>query len=63
MELNWETATEVNNYGFEVERASTPLSMTWEKVGFVEGHGNSNSPKFYSYTDNTIEASVNIITD
>lgn len=59
VELNWETATEVNNYGFEIERASTSSAAgkSWETLGFVEGHGNSNSPKFYSYTDNTIEAS------
>jgi len=59
--LNWETATEVNNYGFEIERSSTPLgtinpsraeSREWEKIGFVEGHGNSNSPKQYSFYDN-----------
>jgi len=25
----------------------------WEKIGFVEGHGNSNSPKDYSFTDNS----------
>ncbi|MFA6596940.1 MAG: T9SS type A sorting domain-containing protein [Ignavibacteriaceae bacterium] len=49
--LNWQTATEVNNYGFEVERAATSLGMTWEKIGFVQGHGNSNSPKEYSYAD------------
>ena len=52
--LNWTTATEVNNYGFEIERASsstTPRQDDWEKIGFVEGHGNSNSPKEYSYID------------
>ena len=65
VELNWETATEVNNYGFEVERASTPLSMNssqvqtrkWIKLDFVNGHGNSNSPKYYSYSDNEVEVS------
>ena len=49
--LNWSTATEVNNYGFEVQRASTKLGTSWEKIGFVQGHGNSNSPKNYSFTD------------
>ncbi len=57
--LKWKTATEVNNYGFEIERASTPLSPPdspeettgWEKIGFVLGHGNSNSPKKYSFVD------------
>lgn len=55
VKLNWETQTEVNNYGFEVERkvhTSTSLSVTtWEKVGFVNGNGNSNSPKEYSFVD------------
>jgi len=54
--LNWATATEVNNYGFNIERASTPLGMTWEKIGFVNGHGNSNSPKNYTFTDNAVPA-------
>jgi len=50
--LNWKTAMEVNNYGFDVERTqlaeSDPL---WEKIGFIEGHGNSNSPKEYNFLD------------
>ena len=46
--LTWQTATEVNNYGFEVERKS---STSWQKIGFVQGNGNSNSPKEYSYVD------------
>ena len=52
--LKWLTATEVNNYGFEIERSQTSKvkSKTWEKVGFVQGHGNSNSPKSYTFTDN-----------
>jgi hypothetical protein len=70
--LNWQTATEVNNYGFEVERSTVishqssviseqstsggnPQSEIdnpkWEKVGFVEGNGTSNSPKEYSLID------------
>ncbi len=60
--LNWQTATEINNYGFEIERqilkqASQPTRQVqndnylWEKVGFVEGAGNSNSPKEYSFFD------------
>lgn len=50
--LKWQTATEVNNYGFEIERAMIydKLEMTnFEKVGFVEGSGNSNSSKSYSF--------------
>ncbi|MCZ2267436.1 MAG: T9SS type A sorting domain-containing protein [Ignavibacteriales bacterium] len=49
VELNWQTATEINNYGFEVERIIN--NYQWDNIGFVEGNGNSNSPKYYSYTD------------
>jgi hypothetical protein len=50
VQLKWSTATEVNNYGFDVERSSS--NSGWQKIGFVVGSGNSNSPKVYSYTDN-----------
>ncbi|PJA95347.1 MAG: hypothetical protein CO129_12205 [Ignavibacteriales bacterium CG_4_9_14_3_um_filter_34_10] len=55
VELNWSTATEVNNYGFEIERQILKQvqndSNGWQKIGFVQGHGNSNSPKDYSFID------------
>lgn len=34
-----------------------PLPMEWEKIGFVAGSGNSNSPKEYSFIDNTLTKS------
>ena len=52
--LKWQTKTEVNNYGFDVERklGNGKLDVgSWDKIGFVSGHGNSNSPKDYSLTD------------
>ncbi|MBZ0200005.1 MAG: T9SS type A sorting domain-containing protein [Ignavibacteriaceae bacterium] len=49
VELYWETATEVNNYGFNVELRME--NGEWETIGFVEGHGTTNSPKEYSFTD------------
>jgi hypothetical protein len=52
VKLNWKTQTEVNNYGFDVERQAN--NGQWEKVGFVNGNGNSNSPKEYSYIDNNL---------
>ena len=48
IKLNWQTATEVNNYGFEIERSQNSV---WVKIGFVKGNGNSNSAKVYSFTD------------
>ncbi|MBI9070062.1 MAG: T9SS type A sorting domain-containing protein [Melioribacteraceae bacterium] len=50
--LNWQTATEINNYGFEIERTVVnEEEKEWTKIDFVEGHGNSNSPKDYSFVD------------
>lgn len=55
IELIWKTATEFNNYGFEIERSEKlkAESTKWDKIGFVQGNGNSNSPKEYRFTDNT----------
>ncbi len=50
--LTWETATEVNNYGFDIERKNRLTD--WERIGFIEGHGNSYSPKHYSFNDNKL---------
>jgi len=50
-DLKWSTATEVNNFGFAVERKTND---NWNKVGFVEGAGTTNSPKNYSFTDNNL---------
>jgi len=51
-QLKWSTATEKNNYGFEIERRSVEIANApWAKVGFVQGAGTSASPKNYSYTD------------
>jgi len=52
--LSWVTETEVNSYGFEVQRLNK--TDTWEILGFVEGHGNSNSPKRYNFIDNKVNA-------
>jgi hypothetical protein len=53
VQLNWRTETEVNNYGFEIQKSEDRnQELEWNKIGFVQGHGNSNSPKNYSFTDN-----------
>ncbi len=54
VQLNWETATEVNNFGFDIERqyqVSSSEYQEWERIGLVYGHGTTNSPKYYSYID------------
>ena len=56
VKLQWSTATETNNMGFEVERApsvSPPKGETlvWERIGFVDGNGTTTETKSYSFTD------------
>ncbi len=52
--LKWQTATETNNKGFEVERRALNLSEGWENIGFVKGSGTTTVPKLYSFTDNSL---------
>lgn len=47
--LKWITETEINNFGFEIIHNTNNEEFGWEKIGFVEGHGNSNSPKYYQF--------------
>jgi hypothetical protein len=49
VELQWQTATELNNYGFAVERSLD--GRVWDEIDFVQGAGNSYSPRSYTYTD------------
>ncbi|MGE5363438.1 MAG: LamG-like jellyroll fold domain-containing protein [Bacteroidota bacterium] len=55
VELNWQTATEVNNHGFEIERAEIyegrNHSNNWCSIGFVAGSGNTNNARSYSFLD------------
>ena len=55
VQLNWTTATELNNLGFEIERSLTPsLSKgegEWVKIGFVNGFGTSSEVHTYLFAD------------
>jgi hypothetical protein len=50
--LNWTTATELNNQGFDVERNS---GNGFEKIGFVAGFGTSSEIHTYSYVDGSVQ--------
>jgi hypothetical protein len=47
--LQWITATELNNYGFEVERRN--VNSNYETIGYVAGSGTTTEPRSYIYTD------------
>jgi len=49
--LEWKTATETNNYGFEVEKQRNNEFVT---IGFVKGSGTATGEKAYSFTDKNV---------
>jgi hypothetical protein len=54
VELKWTTASEVNNYGFDIERRAKSDEAIWEKIGFMEGLGSSNAPHDYAFLDKNV---------
>ena len=54
--LNWSTATETNNSGFDIERSNvrSQTSNEWIKVGNVAGNGTSTVSNSYSFTDRNL---------
>jgi len=54
--LNWTTATEINNQGFEIEKSADGISFN--NIGFVPGFGTTTEPKSYSYTDQSINSGI-----
>ncbi|MEO8209433.1 MAG: T9SS type A sorting domain-containing protein [bacterium] len=54
VQLRWTTISEINNFGFDVERSS--VNDLWSKIGFVKGNGNSNSLNNYFYEDKNVSS-------
>ena len=48
--LYWETASETENLGFDVERKQNNES-SWEKLSFVQGKGSTSALSAYRFTD------------
>lgn len=55
--LYWQTSTEINNDGFEVERSTD--GQNWETLDFVLGGGTTRDISEYSYADNNPYAGIN----
>jgi len=51
--LNWSTATELNNQGFEIQRKFS--SNDFVTVGVVKGNGTTTSPNHYSFLDKLVD--------
>ncbi len=51
VQLQWSTATETNNRGFEIQRGINNRDLN--TIGFVEGNGTTTETQSYTYVDNT----------
>jgi len=52
VKLKWQTKTENNNRGFDVERsAAGSNSANWISVGFVKGNGTTTIPQSYTFAE------------
>jgi hypothetical protein len=55
--LNWQTATEENNEGFEIQRSKD--GRNWENIGFIAGNGTTFEIQNYEFIDDAPMTSVN----
>jgi len=51
--LNWTTATEVNNNGFEIQRSVA--NSEYVTIDFIKGAGTTTAPQEYSYSDKSLK--------
>jgi hypothetical protein len=56
VQLNWSTATEINNDGFAVMRSLDGLNF--ERIGWVAGNGNSTEINSYSFDDTEVRKGI-----
>lgn len=52
IQLNWSTATEINNLGFEIHRSVD--GEDWSNIGWVPGNGNSTNTLNYAFQDHEV---------
>lgn len=54
--LEWTTMSEINNQMFEIERSADAINF--EKIGYVNGNGNSNTEINYSLVDKNVSNGI-----
>ncbi len=52
VQLDWATATEINNDGFELMRSAD--GVNFERIAWIEGNGNSTEINEYTYDDHSV---------
>ncbi len=57
--LFWSVNSEINNSGFEIERADNP-NYEWKRICFIQGKGSTTFPQNYSFVDRSLNTGVYI---
>lgn len=52
-QLDWTTASEKNNAGFDIERSEDAMRFT--KIGWMDGNGTTSIPHSYQFNDQNVE--------
>ncbi|TAL62600.1 MAG: T9SS type A sorting domain-containing protein [Bacteroidetes bacterium] len=58
VELQWQTATEINNDYFTIEtgpKGQGTSELQWKEIGMVKGAGNSSAIRKYEFVDSQLE--------
>ena len=63
--LKWETKTETNNAGWEIENRSQETgdrsqNVEWRKIGFISGKGTTTEKQRYSFPVSSLQSSVSV---
>ena len=56
--LSWQTATEINNAGFEIQKSKSNTD-DWQVIGFEEGKGTTNNRVDYTFIDENPYSGIN----
>jgi len=56
VELNWSTASEVNNRGFNIERKK--VNEVFKSIAFIDGNGTTAETQVYSYEDKNLSDGI-----
>jgi hypothetical protein len=54
--LNWATASETDNSGFDIERSANGIEF--EKIGFITGHGSTSDQNEYKLEDKQVTSNT-----
>lgn len=56
VKLEWKTASETNNEGFEVQRSYDGISF--QTIDFIDGHGTTTAQQHYQYFDHAFNGNI-----